>query len=70
MPDQKLLLQQLDLPSKFHFNLPAKYDLDECVKTSISSNIPLDYEQGMLKKDSKFNFAFLYKINNKNFLLN
>jgi len=48
MPDQKLLLQDLDLPSKFHFNLPTKYDLDECVRNSISSNIPLDYEQGML----------------------
>jgi len=44
-PDQKSLLELIDKPSQFHFNLPAIYDYDECIKNSISSNIPLDYEQ-------------------------
>lgn len=43
--DQKSLLELIDKPSQFHFNLPAIYDYDECIKNSISSNIPLDYEQ-------------------------
>lgn len=44
-PDQKSLLELIDKPSQFHFNLPAIYDYDECIKNSISSNMPLDYEQ-------------------------
>jgi len=44
-PDQKCLLELIDKPSQFHFNLPAIYNYDECIKNAISSNLPLDYEQ-------------------------
>jgi KIF-binding protein len=44
--DQRLLLDELDKPSKFRFNLPSRlYKLSECERCAIKSNLPLDYEQ-------------------------
>jgi hypothetical protein len=46
LADQKTLLAEIDRPSKYHFNLPESlYNLKECEKTAITSNIALDYEQ-------------------------
>ena len=45
-PDQNALLAEIDRPSKFHFNLPESlYNLKECEKNAITSNIVLDYDQ-------------------------
>jgi hypothetical protein len=45
-PDQKCLRDELDLPSKFVFNLPQSvYNLIEAEKKAITSNLALDYDQ-------------------------